>query len=187
MKEKTINKKTKFTMTLANKLTVLRIISIPAVVISMIEGHVVAFYTLFSLSMLTDLFDGLAARIRGEQTPLGAFLDPMADKLLMTSVYLTMAFLHKIDMWVFVVIFSRDLLIVLGWGVIHILTGSSPITPRILGKVTTAIQMISVIVLTYPVVNHTVYRILIWSMVGITIASVIDYIVLGEKRLGDSL
>ena len=112
-------------MTLANQITILRIILIPVTVIMLVERKMGWAFGLLLFSTLTDLADGLAARIRGEQTLIGAFLDPMADKLLLASVYLTMTALRIIDIWVFVVIFSRDLLIVLGWGVIYILTGSS--------------------------------------------------------------
>jgi cardiolipin synthase (CMP-forming) len=176
--------KKRFEMTLANKITVLRIIFIPAIVICLIERKMVQFYVLLTFSILSDLLDGLAARLRGERTQLGAFLDPLADKLLLTSVFLTLTYLQVIDMWVFVVIFSRDLLIVLGWTMIYILTGSSTITPRILGKITTTVQMISALAFTFPTISPTIRGVLLWSIGCLTIVSAIDYVMVGEKRLG---
>ncbi len=130
-------------MTLANKITVLRILLIPVIVIGLLLEHKTWVYILLGFSMLTDLLDGLASRARKERTRLGAFLDPMADKLLLSAVYLTLTYLQIIHPWVFVLVFSRDLLIVLGWVVIYILTGSAKIQPQILGKITTAIQMLT--------------------------------------------
>jgi len=101
-------------LNLANQITILRIIIIPVIVILLMENQQRWAAGLFVFSMLTDLLDGLVARLNKESSDLGVFLDPMADKLLLASVYLTLAFLNRIDMWVFVVVFSRDLLIVLG-------------------------------------------------------------------------
>ena len=141
---------TKKVMTLANKITILRMLLIPVIVIGLLEGHTTWVYILLAFSMLTDLLDGIVARRRGERTRLGAFLDPMADKILLTAVFLTLTFLKRIDMWVFVVFFSRDLMIVLGWAVIFILSGSSTIQPRPLGKSTTAVQMSTALAVMLP-------------------------------------
>ena len=169
--------------TLANQITIFRIVLIPVIVILLIQ-HVTTWAAgLLAFSVLTDLLDGLAARLRKERTAIGAFLDPLADKLLLTSVYLTLAYLGLIDMWLFVIVFSRDLLIVLGWGVIYILTSSSNITPRWLGKGTTAVQMAAALAFITPVPPE-IQSFLIWGIVLMTVASVVDYIIVAEKRLG---
>jgi len=171
-------------ITLANKITMLRIILIPVIVICLLERAYLWFYLLFAFTVLTDLLDGLAARIKGEQTMVGAFLDPMADKLLLTSVYLTLTYKGIIDVWIFVVVFSRDLLIVLGWGVIYILTRSPAIHPRLLGKITTAVQMGAAFLFTIPDLPHDVKKGMIWLIVTLTGLSVLDYVLIGEKKLG---
>ncbi len=173
-------------LTLANKITILRIILIPAIVIGLLKNHYLSVTALVVFSMLTEFLDGLAARRRGERTDLGAFLDPMADKLLLTALFMTYTYLGKIDTWVFVIIFSRDLLIVLGWGIIHILTGSSAIIPRSLGKVTTAAQMATAVVLLWPQFPAGARDALLWLTVAITVISAFDYVFIGEKRLGAS-
>jgi len=174
----------KSVMTLANKITVVRILLIPVIVIGLLEQHNNWVYLLLAISMATDLLDGLAARRLGERTRLGAFLDPMADKLLLTAVFLTLTFLKRIDMWVFVVVFSRDLMIVLGWTVIFILTGSSTVQPRPLGKSTTAAQMVMALAIMLPMPAPVVNG-LLWLTIGLTVASAIDYLRVGERRLGD--
>jgi cardiolipin synthase (CMP-forming) len=173
----------KVQMTLANQITIGRIVFIPVIVILLIKQQMRWAFVLLTISVLSDLADGLAARLRGEQTQLGAFLDPLADKFLLTSVYLTLTAMRVIDVWVFVVIFSRDLLIVLGWCVIYILTGSSKIVPRPLGKVTTAVQMAAAMAIVLPA-PHFVGSMLIWALVLFSVLSVGDYIWIGEKRLG---
>jgi len=170
-------------MTLANKITTGRIIMVPMIVIGLLEKNTVWVYALLGLCMMTDFLDGLMARRRGERTKLGAFLDPMADKLLLISIFMTLAYLGKIPMWIFVVVFSRDLLIVLGWTVIYILTESAAIEPRPLGKATTAFQMMTALacILAAPT---PAAKPLLWAMILLTVASTIDYIIVGEKKLG---
>lgn len=171
-------------LTLANQITILRILLIPVVVIGMLERMPGWAYGILIFSMLTDFLDGVAARQRGERTRLGAFLDPMADKLLLTSVFITLTFLRQIPTWVFVVVFARDMLIVLGWSVIYILTGSSDIKPRPLGKATTVAQMSTalacMIALPIGITNW-----FIWITMALTIGSAFDYVYVGQKRLGE--
>ena len=170
-------------MTLANKITIVRIVLIPAVVIGLLYSRSAWVLVLLGFSMLTDLFDGLAARLRGEQTRLGAFLDPLADKLLLISVFMTLTILGRLETWIFVVLFSRDLLIVIGWVVIYILTGSSAIAPRWLGKSTTAVQMTTAVAFAAGVPDP--WRSwLLWATVAFTVVSMLDYVRIGEKRLG---
>lgn len=170
-------------MTLANKITIVRIVLIPVIVIGLLKQRTDWVIALLAFSMATDLLDGLAARLRGERTRLGAFLDPLADKILLTAVYMTITYLGLIETWVFVVIFSRDLLIVIGWGVIYILTSSSTIAPRLLGKATTAVQMATALafIIDFPEGGRSF---LLTATIIFTIASAIDYILVGEKRLG---
>ncbi len=170
-------------MTLANKITVGRLVTIPIIVIALLEQQKWIVYPLLILCMVTDILDGLVARHRGEQTKVGAFIDPLADKLLLTSMFMVLAYLRQVPMWIFVVIFSRDLLIVIGWSVIHILTGSSEIKPRLLGKISTSIQMLTALLCLVPA-PYPVLRFLLWITTLATIVSSVDYIIIGEKKLG---
>ncbi len=170
--------------TLANQITIVRIIIIPVIVILLLEGMTPWAAGLLAFSVLTDLLDGMAARILKEQTAIGAFLDPMADKLLLSAVYLTLAYLKVIDIWLFVVIFSRDLLIVLGWGLIYILTRSWNVSPRPLGKITTGVQMVASLAFVLSTPRPFRY-VLLWAIGILTVASIVDYIIIGEKKLGE--
>lgn len=171
-------------MTLANRITILRIILIPIIVIGLLQGALIWPLALFIFCAATDVLDGIAARWRGEKTLLGSYLDPLADKLMLMSVFLTMAHLNIVPMWVFVITFSRDLFILLGWNVIFLLTRDSKPAPRWLGKITTFCQMATVVAL----LSDTLYPWhdkFIWVMVTVTILSTLDYIWVGVNRLGE--
>jgi cardiolipin synthase (CMP-forming) len=169
-------------MTLANKLTVLRIILTPAVVAGLLSGAHVWPAVLFFLSAVTDVLDGAAARRRGEKTLLGSYLDPMADKLLLVSVYMTLTYLGRVPMWAFIIIFSRDLFILLGWSTIYILTHDVTPAPRLLGKLSTFTQLAAAgAFLAAP--GSPLLPYFLWPMIAVTSASAVDYISVGVKRL----
>ncbi len=170
-------------MTLASKVTVLRIISIPFFVIAILEHHVVLAQWIFTLSILSDALDGILARRRKERTALGAFLDPLADKLLMVSSYLVFCYLGWIPLWVLVAVISRDLIIFMGWTLVYILTGNSKIQPRPLGKATTVLQMSVAVATLFPSL-HSLYPVLLHLMIIATVVSGMDYVWVGNKRLG---
>lgn len=169
-------------MTLANRITLVRIGLIPFIVIALLNGMREWAMGLFFFCSFTDALDGFVARSYKQRTPLGTFLDPLADKLLLTAIFLTLAYLDEIPKWVFVIVFSRDVLIVLGWLIIYFLTSSRKIEPRVPGKFTTAFQMASVLAylihLPPPVIGA-----LVWIMVASTIVSAVDYVVVGTKQL----
>ena len=83
----------------------------------------------------------MAARIQKQKTKLGSILDPLADKLLLTSAYITLVILKLVPLWVVIVVFSRDLIIISGWLIIYFSTGISTVIPTILGKATAVLQM----------------------------------------------
>ncbi|MBI3291893.1 MAG: CDP-diacylglycerol--glycerol-3-phosphate 3-phosphatidyltransferase [Elusimicrobia bacterium] len=169
-------------MTLANKITVLRVIAVPLLVIALLHHHDGWARLIFCLSIASDALDGSLARWRGERTPLGSFLDPLADKLLLVATFLVLTFQGHVPLWIFVVLFSRDLLIALGWTIIYILTSNAKVQPRFLGKMTTILQMVAAVALLFRLPP-------LWSagllhlMVAVSIISLLDYIYLGNRRL----
>lgn len=170
-------------MTLASKITVMRIIAIPFFVIAMLEKQMLLAQIIFCLSVFSDALDGALARIRKERTPLGAFLDPLADKLLLVCSYIVFSYLNWIPLWVFVTVISRDLIIVLGWTTVYILTGNKKIEPRPLGKVTTVLQMGVAVAKLFPSLNP-LFTPLLYAMIAVTLVSTADYVWVGNQRLG---
>ncbi|MEJ2110904.1 MAG: CDP-alcohol phosphatidyltransferase family protein [Acidobacteriota bacterium] len=136
-------------LTYANQLTILRMLFVPCFVLLLIYGHPKAATVLFALAAVTDGLDGLLARKLQQRTALGSFLDPMADKLLLTAAFITLTIpslpapLH-IPTWLTVWTISRDVLIALSVLVIFLQTEHSHFPPSFLGKCTTAFQLLTV-------------------------------------------
>jgi len=136
-------------MTYANQLTILRMVFVPCFVILLIYGCPRAATVVFLLAAVTDGLDGLIARKFNQRTPLGSFLDPMADKILLTAAFITLTLnsvpvaLH-IPAWLTILVISRDGLIAVAVIIIHMHTGHSRFPPSMLGKYTTAVQLILV-------------------------------------------
>src|SRR6266508_3111240 len=153
-------------MGLANWLTTLRILLIPVFVTLLVYRQAGWAFVVFCAASLTDLLDGYIARTRGRQTQLGAFLDPVADKLLLTSAFITLTYLKVIPFWIAAVVVSRDLILSVGVLVIHVAGGRVHPTPSWLGKASTLCQMTTVllamlafyfkILLTLPKAPHSV-------------------------------
>ena len=171
-------------MTLANKITVVRIIAVPIFAIAMLEHQITLARGIFLVSALTDALDGTLARIRGERTALGSFLDPLADKLLLLTTFIMLTVIDAIPLWVFIVAISRDFIIVLGWAVVFILTGNKKIEPRPLGKITTVLQMAFAVAMLFGFPT-TFSQVLLYTMLGATALSAADYVWVGNKRLGE--
>ena len=171
-------------MTLANKITVLRIIAIPFFVIALLEHFTLWAQALFVLSVFSDALDGTIARMRGERTPLGTFLDPMADKLLLLSAYTTLTYLGQFPLWVFVAVLSRDVLILMGWSLVYVLTANRKIEPRPLGKITTFLQMLLVVGVLFHIQPPYYRHLLLHLTIAATLISAIDYVWMGNQRLG---
>jgi cardiolipin synthase (CMP-forming) len=136
-------------LTYANQLTILRLIFVPCFVVLIVYGHIAAATLLFVLAGITDGLDGLIARKLGQRTALGSYLDPMADKLLLTAAFVTLSIpslplaVH-IPVWLTILTISRDLLIALSALIIHLKTGHSEFPPSMLGKWTTAFELVTV-------------------------------------------
>lgn len=113
------------------------------------ETHRILAATVFGVCALTDALDGFVARRFNQRSELGALLDPMADKLLLVSAVVFLSFDHRpyfdqLPLWLAATIIGRDLLMFLGWVVIHQVCGRVKIQPRLIGKLATVLQMITV-------------------------------------------
>jgi cardiolipin synthase (CMP-forming) len=133
-------------MGLANWLTVLRIVLIPVFVLLLVYRRPGLALAVFALAALTDMLDGYVARRRGSQSRLGAFLDPMADKLLLTASFITLTQLRVLPAWITIVVISRDVILIVGALLIHILGGRIHPRPTWAGKAATFFQILTVLV-----------------------------------------
>ncbi|HXV60668.1 MAG TPA: CDP-alcohol phosphatidyltransferase family protein [Vicinamibacteria bacterium] len=138
-------------MTLANQLTLLRIALVPGLVILVVYAHFGWALTVFAIAGVTDGLDGLAARVRSERTELGAMLDPLADKLLVTASLIVLSVPNpslavRIPAWIAIVSISRDALILLAVLVFHLAIGRRSFTPTFLGKATTVAHLVMILI-----------------------------------------
>jgi cardiolipin synthase len=136
-------------LTYANQLTILRMIFIPCFVLLLIYDRPRIAILIFVLAGITDGLDGLIARKLQQKTVLGSFLDPVADKLLVTAAFITLTVpvvpvAYHIPVWLTVTCISRDLLIALSALIIHLQTGHTQFSPSFLGKCTTAGQLCTI-------------------------------------------
>ena len=127
-----------------NQLTLLRMVFLPFVVINMLNGRYKWALILFVIAGLTDGLDGLLARILKQQTMLGQYLDPIADKLLLSTMFLVLAILHKIPWKFTVLVFSRDISILCASAVLYAIAGLRDFSPSIFGKANTFAQVAAV-------------------------------------------
>jgi cardiolipin synthase (CMP-forming) len=131
-------------LTAPNQLTLLRMIFLPFIVINLVKGDYKWALALFVLAGMSDGLDGLLARKLHQQTLLGQYLDPIADKLLMSTMFLVLSIEHMIPWKYTVVVFSRDISILLVSGVLFMIAGLRDFRPSIFGKANTFAQVAAV-------------------------------------------
>lgn len=124
-----------------NQLTLLRLAFIPFIIIAVLNAHWAWSLALFLLAGISDALDGLLARALHQRTMLGAYLDPIADKLLLSTLFLELAFVHKIPRTVTVMVFSRDVIILVVCAALYMAANFRDFTPSIFGKMNTFAQI----------------------------------------------
>ncbi|MBI5379724.1 MAG: CDP-diacylglycerol--glycerol-3-phosphate 3-phosphatidyltransferase [Nitrospirae bacterium] len=169
-------------MNLPNFLTTLRILLIPVFIIALLYGEYGLALGLFALAGVTDGLDGFIARSRHQQTRLGSYLDPIADKLLLDTSFITLAVLQELPVWLAVIVLSRDVAIVVGSAVLYMQEHALKVFPSWLGKGTTFLQLVLVAV-TLLFMNFggdpLLHQLLIWAVAAFTILSGLHYIARG--------
>jgi cardiolipin synthase len=131
-------------LTAPNQLTLLRMMFLPFIVNNLVGGHYSWALALFVLAGLSDGLDGLLARTLKQQTKLGQYLDPIADKLLLSTMFLVLSILHKIPWKFTVLVFSRDISILCASAVLYAIAGLRDFRPSIFGKANTFAQVAAV-------------------------------------------
>lgn len=181
-------------MNFANKITIFRILLIPFFIASILYYGEARPYlrfvalAIFTIATLSDAIDGGIARSRSQITDLGIILDPIADKLLIVSAFISLSIIKsipedlRIPAWAVLTVITRDIIIVLGFAIIYFLKGHAAIKPSWLGKVTTFFQMIAILAI-LAVFKYN--KFFIYPAVFFTILSGIDYIWRGSRQLSE--
>ena len=127
-----------------NLLTLLRLVIIPFIVINLVGGNYGWALGLLVLAGISDFFDGMLARVLKQGTELGQYLDPIADKMLLSTLFLVLSIMHDIPWKYTVLVFSRDVTILVVAGVLYITNSLRDFQPSIFGKLNTAAQIAAV-------------------------------------------
>ncbi|OJV64993.1 MAG: CDP-diacylglycerol--glycerol-3-phosphate 3-phosphatidyltransferase [Clostridiales bacterium 38-18] len=175
-------------MNIANKLTLLRIILIPIFIYLLLEDYTIAAFVMFSIASFTDFLDGYLARKYNLITNFGKFMDPLADKLLVTSALVCFVQLGLLNSWVVIIILSREFIV----SIFRAIAAAEGIVIAASwwGKAKTISQMFMVIVLllgNYPFewLHIPMDQILIYVATILTVISGYDYIVKNKQVLKD--
>jgi len=175
-------------LTAPNQLTLARLIFLPFVLIKIVEGHFKGALILFALAGVSDGLDGLLARRLKQQTLLGQYLDPIADKLLLSTVFLVLSIVHKIPWKFTVMVFSRDICILLVSAVLYAIAGLRDFRPSIFGKANTFAQLAAVVFVMLLQVHYVKWvwvaeKTFLRATFAFTIVSALHYVYLVGRRL----
>jgi cardiolipin synthase len=174
-------------LTPANQITILRLVFIPVFAILVIERNYGWALAALTAAAISDIVDGAVARIFHQESPLGMALDPIADKILMTTAYLVLAFRDVFPWWLTITVISRDVAMIVTAALISLVAGYRPLRPTILGKVSTTIQVATVFVAVafqagISLATPLLLRICIYLAAAFTVASGIHYLLVVRQR-----
>jgi cardiolipin synthase len=172
-------------LTLANQLTILRILLVPVFVLLVVYGYLGWALVAFLTAGLTDGLDGLIARRTGQRTALGAWLDPMADKLLLVTTFIVLTIpgiplTNHVPLWLTVLVISRDVVIVGVVAAVSLAVGPRTFRPSMWGKLATATFIVTNVVImyfNYRQQSSVWIDVGIWSSLALTVISAADYVV----------
>lgn len=180
-------------LTLANQLTLMRLALVPAFVILVLYGRMGWALLAFVTAGITDGLDGLIARWTNSRTALGAFLDPMADKLLLVSAFVVLSLpgiglVNRIPVWLTVLVISRDVAIVATVAIVSLTLGPRTFPPSVYGKIATALYIVTIaVVLLFNFLKQAsvLVDIMVWVSLAITLLSGFHYTVHVRRTLNE--
>jgi len=167
-------------LNLANSFTLLRLALVPFVLRDIVEGNHVRALAVFFIAALTDVIDGALARGPSGATKAGAYLDPIADKCLMSGVFLALGAAAIVPWWFVAIVIGRDLFILIGALAVLALTKVRQFPPSRWGKLSTFVQIVTAICWmvrdAWPLpVLVAISSAMLWVCIAFTIVSGLDY------------
>jgi cardiolipin synthase (CMP-forming) len=170
--------------TIPNFLSLLRMGLIPLFIIAILDGESRKALLIFGVAGLTDALDGFIARFWNQQSPLGAYLDPIADKLLLTSAYILLSFPNlnpgaQIPLWVTVLVIARDVLMVAVALILYLAAGVKKFPPTVLGKINTLFQVAAVVLVLISALLPQLEPVTDWILIivaALTVISGLNYV-----------
>ena len=179
-------------LTIANQLTLLRMLLIPAFIVLIVEGERGWALLVFAIAGVTDALDGVIARRWGKKTTLGAWLDPMADKLMLVSAFVVLTLpnlglANKLPLWLTALVISRDVGIVITVAIINLAIGRRTFQPSMYGKAATATYIVTVTMamfFNYRGYHSAIVDFCVYASLAITLFSGFHYIWHASRIMG---
>ena len=173
--------------TVANQITTLRLIFVPLFAILVMNAHYGGALAVLGAAAASDVIDGQVARLFHQKSSLGVALDPIADKILMTTAYLVLSFKGALPWWLTFLVLIRDAGIIVTAALISLISGYRPFPPTLLGKTCTVSQVTAVLAAVswrarIDFVTPSIVRDFIYLAGALTIASGIHYLIIGRQR-----
>lgn len=160
-------------LTLPNFLTLLRIIAVPVFLILVSNQRYGAALVLFLAAGITDTVDGVIARLTDSRSDLGASLDPLADKLLLVSSFVSLTWLHALPVLLMILVLTRDVVILAGYLAIYFVSTPMAVHPSAVGKFNTFMEMVTIgfalITLARADIAMAQVNLVTWYLTGTTI------------------
>lgn len=173
-------------ISIPNIITIIRILLTPLFVILLLRDLFGTALVVFAVAGISDGLDGFIARYFNQRTPLGAWLDPMADKLLLVSAFVALAILSIIPPWMAVVVIARDVIITLGIAVLTLTEKEYEVRPSVVSKCTTTAQIITVMLSLFDPTRSILASLhlpILWLTAILTMLSGLHYIFIGMRIL----
>ena len=174
-------------MTLANLITLMRIVLVPVIIWALLSDLMLFAFLVFLLAGISDAVDGAVARYFDQQSEFGTMLDPIADKIMLVSVFIVLAYLGHIPLWLTILVVSRDLLIVVGVMLAFLLAKKVTIKPLWVSKANTVAQIVLAALvlglLAFELDMPLTLLMMVWITGILTTLSAIAYMLQGMKLL----
>lgn len=174
-------------LTLPNVITLARLAAVPATIWLILNHRLDLAFLLFLAAGISDGLDGWLARWLNARSAIGALLDPVADKALLVSVYVTLAAIGVLPDWLAILVVFRDLVIVGGLTLLWMLGNRPPIRPLWVSKLNTLVQIVlaalALFVHGFEVPMETALTLLIWLVAATTLASGLAYVAQAARRM----
>ena len=163
-------------MSIPNLISLARLMAVPVMIYLILNGYYFGAFWLFVAAGVSDAVDGYIAKQLGQETILGSFLDPLADKALLVGVYISLGQENLLPSWLVIMVVFRDLVIIGGVVLLHISTNSVKMKPLIVSKINTAAQILLVAI----VLANLAFPQLAWSEFVLILVYIVTVTTLGS-------
>ncbi|MCC5979417.1 MAG: CDP-alcohol phosphatidyltransferase family protein [Salinarimonas sp.] len=174
-------------MTIPNLITVFRLVLVPLVIVAILQGAWVAAFAMFVIAGISDGLDGYIARRFDQRSEFGAMIDPLADKALLISIFVTLAIVAQIPAWIAVLVVFRDAMILMAFVIAVLMTRPMEVKPLTISKVNTALQIgyVALVLglLAFGIAAPLIVTLTMWAVAALTVITAGAYLVIWLRHM----